>query len=57
MPKISVIVAVYKMPEFLPRCIDGILGQTFQDLELIPLSELPGSWDQTELLNTPPQNL
>ena len=35
MAKISVIVAVYKMPEFLPRCIDGILGQTFQDLELI----------------------
>ena len=35
MPKVSVIVAVYKMPEFLPRCIDGILGQTFQDLELI----------------------
>lgn len=35
MPKISVIVAVYKMPEFLPRCIDGILGQTFRDLELI----------------------
>lgn len=35
MPKISVIVAVYKMPEFLPRCIDGILNQTFQDLELI----------------------
>ena len=35
MPKISVIVAVYKMPEFLPRCIDGILGQTFRDyLEL-----------------------
>lgn len=35
MPKISVIVAVYKMPEFLSRCIDGILGQTFRDLELI----------------------
>lgn len=35
MPKISVIVAVYKMPEFLPRCIEGILNQTFQDLELI----------------------
>lgn len=35
MPKISVIVAVYKMPEYLPRCIDGILGQTFRDLELI----------------------
>lgn len=35
MAKISVIVAVYKMPEFLPRCIEGILEQTFRDLELI----------------------
>lgn len=35
MAQISVIVAVYKMPEFLPRCIDGILNQTFRDLELI----------------------
>ncbi len=35
MAHISVIVAVYKMPEFLPRCIDGILNQTFRDLELI----------------------
>ena len=35
MAQISVIVAVYKMPEFLPRCIDSILNQTFRDLELI----------------------
>lgn len=35
MSQISIIVAVYKMPEFLPRCIEGILGQTFRDLELI----------------------
>ncbi len=30
---------------------------TFQNLEMIPLSELPGSWDQTAIFNTPPQNL
>lgn len=30
---------------------------TFQNLELIPLSELPGSWDQTAIFQTPPQNL
>ena len=35
MAKISVIVAVYKMPEYLPRCIAGILNQSFRDLELI----------------------
>ena len=30
---------------------------TDQNLEMIPLSELPGAWDQTEIFNTPPQNL
>ena len=30
---------------------------TTQDLAMIPLSELPGKWDQTEIFNTPPQNL
>lgn len=30
---------------------------TNQDLAMIPLSELPGKWDQTEIFNTPPQNL
>lgn len=44
MAKISVIVAVYKMPQFLPRCIDSILGQSFRDLELILVDD--GSPDQ-----------
>ena len=30
---------------------------TDQDLALVPLSELPGSWDQTAVFLTPPQNL
>ena len=30
---------------------------TDQNLEFIPLSELPGQWDQTVLYDTPPQNL
>ena len=30
---------------------------TNQDLMLIPLSEMPQSWDQTIIYNTPPQNL
>jgi hypothetical protein len=30
---------------------------TDQNLEMIPLSELPGSWNQTEIFVTPPQNL
>lgn len=27
------------------------------DLQMIPLSELPGSWDQVGITDTPPQNL
>ncbi len=30
---------------------------TTQDLELIPLSELPSQWDQKVIFKTPPQNL
>ena len=30
---------------------------TVQDLVMIPLSELPNSWNQAEIFNTPPQNL
>ncbi len=30
---------------------------TDQFVELIPLSELPGAWDQTAIFTTPPQNL
>ena len=30
---------------------------TLQNLEMIPLSELPDQWDQTVIFDTPPQNL
>ena len=30
---------------------------TLQNLEMIPLAELPENWDQTEIFDTPPQNL
>lgn len=30
---------------------------TNQNLEMIPLSELPNQWDQSEIFYTPPQNL
>lgn len=35
MPKISVIVPVYKCEEYIDRCINSILAQTFKDFELI----------------------
>ena len=30
---------------------------TYQNLEMIPLAELPNAWDQTVIYTTPPQNL
>lgn len=30
---------------------------TLQNLEFIPLSELPDNWNKLEIFNTPPQNL
>ena len=30
---------------------------TNQNLEMIPLSELPGQWEKAEIFDTPPQNL
>lgn len=35
MVRLSVIVPVYNVEQYLPRCIDSILQQTFKDLELI----------------------
>ena len=35
MPKISIIVPVYKSEKYITRCIDSILAQTFTDFELI----------------------
>ena len=35
MPKFSVIVPIYKVEDYLVKCVDSILAQTFQDFELI----------------------
>jgi len=35
MPIISIIVPVYKVEKYLPRCLDSILAQTFADFECI----------------------
>jgi len=34
MPTISVIVPIYKVEDYLCRCVDSILAQTFKDFEL-----------------------
>lgn len=42
-PEISVIVPVYNVEKWLPKCLDSILGQTYGDFELILVND--GSTD------------
>lgn len=44
-PKISVIVPVYNVEQYLPRCIDSILAQTFTNFELLLIDD--GSTDNS----------
>ena len=34
-PKVSIIVAVYKAEEYLRRCLDSLVNQTFEDYEVL----------------------
>ena len=43
-PCVSVIVPVYKVAAYLPRCVDSILAQTWRNLEIILVDD--GSPDE-----------
>lgn len=45
MPKVSIIIPVYKAEKYLNRCIDSILAQTFTDWELLLIDD--GSPDRS----------
>lgn len=52
MPKISVIMSIYKEPvEWVRQSIDSILAQTFSDFEFIIVNDRPDRIENTELLN------
>lgn len=49
MPKVSIIVPVYNVEDYLIRCLDSLVNQTLQDIEIIAVND--GSTDHSgELL-------
>ena len=45
MPKVSVIVPVYNVAAYLPKCVESILNQTESDIEIILVDD--GSTDDS----------
>lgn len=39
MPKVSIIIPIYKVEAFLPDCLDSVLAQTFQDWEALCIDD------------------
>ena len=35
MEKVSIIIPVYNVENYLPKCLESVLGQTYADLEII----------------------
>ena len=50
MPKVSIAIPVYNSSLFLPQCLDSILNQTYQDIEVLCVND--GSTDNSlDILN------
>ena len=45
MPKVSIIVPIYNVADYLPKCLDSILAQTLKDIEIICVND--GSTDSS----------
>lgn len=48
MPKVSVIVPVYNVEKYLPKCLDSLVNQTLKDIEIIVVND--SSPDNSQLI-------
>lgn len=39
MPKLSVIIPIYNVEQYLPKCLDSVINQTYKDLEIICVND------------------
>lgn len=46
MPKISIILPIYNVAKYLPKCIDSVLNQTLKDIEVILATDGPEDCDK-----------
>ncbi|MGK6343071.1 glycosyltransferase family 2 protein [Chryseobacterium sp. DT-3] len=46
--KVSIIVPVYNVENYLAKCLDSLIGQTLQDIEILVIND--GSKDRSELV-------
>ena len=45
MPKLSVVIPVYNVEKYLPKCVDSVINQTLKDIEIILVND--GSTDNS----------
>lgn len=45
MPKISIVIPCYNVEKYLKQCLDSVVNQTLQDIEIICIND--GSTDST----------
>ena len=48
MPKVSIIVPVYNVEKYLPKCLDSLVNQTLKDIEIIIVND--SSPDKSQLI-------
>ena len=48
MPKVSIIVPVYNVEKYLDRCLDSLVNQTLQEIEIIVIND--STPDQSQII-------